>query len=276
MFDFVKNATVDSLETVPEQFRGLYVEKDGKFSISDAAKPLVEAYVGQTTALNKTRNDLRSANDEAASRRVTKQAVLDFAKAQGIENVDENNPLESITAFVTDLVTKGKGGADVKVNLDKIKAEAERRISEVTSAKDGEIAKMKGSLEKYLVSQAATAALAKHGGNIDLLLDRVRGAVKVVPEGDEYVVRVVDASGDARSNGAGGYLDVDGFVAELKTQPSFAVAFKSEANGGTGHKPNTQTQKFTPKANGEKSSVDKIASGLAKNLNESGRSAAQA
>lgn len=275
MWDFEKNAVVDDINTVPEQFRGLYVEKDGKFALADFAKGLADAYTGQTKALDKTRKDLKNANDESAARRVTKAAVLELAKGFGIENIDEENPIASLEAHVKTLVEKGKGGGEIKVNMERIKAESERRIAEVTAARDKDVAAMRGTLEKYLVKQAATAALAKAGGNVDLLLDKIERVAKVVQDGDEYVVRIVDDSGEVRSDGAGGYLDVGGYVADMKTKPAYAVCFKSDASGGNGHRPTSQQQQFRPgQQQGAKSAVDKIAAGLAKGGQEHGRVAA--
>jgi hypothetical protein len=275
MWDFEKNTTVDDINTVPEQFRGLYVEKDGKFLLADFAKGLTDAYAGQTKALDKARKDLKAANDESAARRVTKAAVLELAKGLGIEGIDEENPLASLDAHVKALMEKGKGGSEIKVSMDKIKAESERRITELTAAKDNEVKAMRGTLEKYLVKQAATAALAKAGGNVDLLLDKIERVAKVVKDGDDYVVRIVDDSGEVRSDGAGGYLDVAGYVADMKTKPAYLICFKAEAAAGSGHNPNSQKQQFRPgQQQGAKSSVDKIAAGLSKGGLEHGRVAA--
>lgn len=266
MFDFEGNLIVDDLNTVPEQARPLYAEKDGKFHLSDALKPFALAYQGQTKALEKSRKDLTAANAESASRRVTKNAVAEFAKSLGIENIDEENPLASIGGFTSKLIDDGKKGKEVSVNLDKIKQESERRIGEMTTAKDGEIAKMKSSLEKYLVSQNATAALAKNGGNVDLLLDKVQKSAKVVQDGEDFVVRVVDDSGEVRSDGAGGYMTIEGLVSELKTKPQYAVAFKSEAASGTGHNPNSSAQRTNVVKTGELTANEKIAAGLKKQI----------
>lgn len=264
IFDFEKYGTVETLDVVPEVVRPLYAAKDGKFVLVEALAPFVNAYVGESKALDKTRLDLKKANDESASRRVTQKGVIEFLKGKGVETVDENDPLASLESFATNLLDASKKGKEITVNLDKIKGESERRIAEVVAAKDGEVAKMKGTLEKYLVRQAATAALAKAGGNIDLLLDRVEKSARVVAEGDDYVVRIVDKDGEVRSNGAGGYMDFDGYVGEMKTQPAFAVAFKSEAKAGTGHQPGAGQQRQVQQQQGEKTPAQKIKDGLAK------------
>lgn len=277
MWDFIKNATVDSLDSVPEQFRTLYEEKEGKFTISAGAKGIVDAYNGQTAALTKSRADLKKANDESASRRVTQKAVADKLAELGIEVADAEDPLASLGAFVTDLQTKGKGGNELKVNMEKVKADADRRVAEVTASADAKNTAMQRTLEKHLIGREAATALAKHKGNPDLLLDKIIGRAKVVQEGEEFVVRVVDEAGDFRTNGAGGFLDIDGLVQDYKRAPTYAVAFASEAKGGNDTNAQGQQRRHqTQVQSGDKSSVDKIASGLGKQQHERGRAAADA
>jgi hypothetical protein len=88
--------------------------------------------------------------------------------------------------------------------------------------------------------------------------------MKVVKEGDEYVVRILDEAGSPRSNGAGGWLDADGYVAELKGNANYAAAFASESKGGGGHRPNSAGGAPPARKSGELSSTDKIAAGLGK------------
>lgn len=273
-FDFEKNGTVSDLNAVPEAYRGLYVEKDGEdgkvYSIADTVKPLVDAYAGTNKALNEARGNLKKANEESASRRVTKKAVVDFAKELGIEEVDESEPLGALKAHIDGLVEKVKGGQDIRINLDKIKQDHQKALAEAVASKDGEIAKKDAALTRYLVDQAATAALAQAKGSVELLLPHVKAHTKVVQDGDDYVVRVVDSAGDFRSNGKGGFMSVNDLVAEMKTQETFGRAFESEASGGTGAKPGSMHQR--QQREGEpKSSVDKISAGLAKGQHGRGR-----
>lgn len=263
IFDFKKHATVDSIDLVPEAARPVYVQKEGKFVLNEALVPLLDAYAGESAALVTARKDLASANSESASRRVTGKAVADLLREHGVDQIDEENPVNTVKAFVADLIEKGKKGGEVNVNMDKVRADAERRIGEVQKTADTKVGKMKTALEKHLISQAATAALAKAGGNIDLLLDKVTKVAKVVEDGDNYVVRIVDDAGEARTNGAGGFMDFDGYVSDMKTKPAFQPAFKSEVNSGTGARPGAASRdsKVTT-TTGEKTSTQKIASGI--------------
>lgn len=267
-FDFEKSGTVADINTVPEAYRSLYVETDGQdgnkvFTISDTAKGIVEAYVGTSKALNKARTDLKDANAESASRRVTKNSVLEFVNGLGVDgSVDEEDPLNTLKAHIDELTGKVKGGKDLKINLEKIKADHQRALDEAVAAKDQDVVVMRGTLERYLVDQSATEALAESKGSVQLLLPHVKAHTKVVQDGDDYVVRVVDAQGDFRSDGKGGFMSVKDLVAEMKTQETFGRAFESESSGGTGARPGSMQQRGTHRTDEPKSSTDKIAAGL--------------
>ena len=266
MFDFVKNAVVESLDTVPEKYRGLYAEnKDTKkFEIAEGARGLVADYSGAITTLTKTKKDLTDSNAESASRRVSQAALTDFLKSQGVETINAENPIESLGTFVGELVDANKKGKEVKVNMDKIKQEAETRIAAVTTAKDAELAKMGGSLKKYMIGEATARELAAAKGNVAVLMPHVVGAAKVVADGDSYVVRVVDAAGDMRMNGSGQPMTISDLVAEMKGNKDFAANFESDNAAGNGTKPNSNTK--VPAAqnkNGEtRTPAEKIAAGL--------------
>lgn len=264
MWDFVKYAVVDSLDSVPEKYRPLYEKKGEKFEIIEAAKSITTDYAGVVTALAKTKSDLTAANTESASRRVTGQAVSDLAKTLGIENVSQDNPLESIQNFVADLVTQGKKGGEVKISLENIKKEANDRIATVTAAKDAELGKMKGSLEKYMIGQAIATALAAEKGNVEVLSPHIEKFAKVVQDGDDFVVRVVDGANNVRTDGAATPLTIAGFVKEMRGNKVFSANFESEAAGGVGTKPGQSAQTRTPAAAGaaDRTANEKIAAGL--------------
>lgn len=264
MFDFEKNLTVDDLNTVPEQFRGLYEKgQDGKFTVTAAAKPLVEAYVGQVKTVAATSKKAKDFGDENAKRRADAKAVEDFVKSLGVE-FEEGKLTDALKAHVDALVSKTKDGEAVKINMDKIKAEADKRINEAVAAANANTAKMEQTLARYLIDNEAMAAITASKGSVELLLPHVKNHAKVVKDGDNYVVRIVDAQGDAVPGQAGGFQGVTDFVKSMKTNPTFARAFDSEAAGGGGQKPGAAAGKTqTTKPEGTKNPTDKIASGLA-------------
>jgi hypothetical protein len=266
-FDFEKHAIVEDVTTVPEKYRGLYVEitegeNAGKHQIGDFAKGIVEAYTGTNKALGSARGDKKTSSDESAQRRIALRVFEDLASELGLEVGDEGIAT-ALQAHIDELVTKIKGGSDFKANVEKIKAEAAKQLEEAMNAKDKIIGEKTSALETHLIGDVATRALTEAKGSAELLLPHITGRCKVVEDDGKYVVRVVDPQGDFRSNGKGGWMGVSALVEEMKGEDKFARAFESEAPGGGGTKPGS-TAKPAPHQQGEMTSTQKIASGLAK------------
>ncbi len=278
-FDFEKNGSVTDVSTVPEKYRGLYSEgqnNEGEtvYNIADHAKGLVGDYLGVAKSLAGARNDKTKASDESAARRKELKAFTDLGEALGVEIGDEGL-VTSIQGFIADLQKKVENGEEVSVNLDKIKRQFDDRLSEALAGKDKEIGERDGALEKHLVSDAASRALADAKGSIDLLLPHVRSQCKVVRNEDgSYSVRVKDAQGDDRMNSSGGWMGVAELVSEMKTQDAFARAFDSEVPAGTGAKPGSMNMTTYKKPDRELSPNEKIGIGLKKRQYNDGRGTA--
>jgi hypothetical protein len=266
-WDFTANKTVDSLDVVPEEFKPLYVEDKANqgYSVDPKVAPLADAYMGVNKQLTDAGKAKKSDMEKDAARRHTIKAISDILAEQGLTVDDDLSKLpETIKTKLSELMDQVKGGKQVKVDLDKIRLETEKKISEVKASAETDKTKMFSTLQKYMVGEAAAKALAENGvveKGIELLLPQIRQFVKVIPEGDEYIVRVVDAAGDARTDGKGGFMGIPDLVKELKTQ--FPMAFKAQESGGTGKKPGSGTQTTQKKVGTEeKSSAQKIADGL--------------
>lgn len=263
-FDFTQNTTVDSLDKVPEGFRGVYAEVTegddaGKFTVVDGAKGLVDAYAGQTKALNSARGDKKKASDESAQRRQSLKAFESIMEDLDID--EESRTAEGLKAKIDDLVATATNGKELKINLDKIRVEMQRKQDEALAGKDVELSKKDKALSKHLIGDVATREITAAKGSVDLLMPTVKQHCKVVMEDDNYVVRVVDDQGDVRSNGAGGWMGVKDLVAELKASDAYGRAFDSEKQGGAGTAPGTTQRRAAP-AGDKKTAKDKIASGL--------------
>lgn len=276
-FTFKDNSTVEDINAVPEKYRGLYAEGDGdnvgKFSLIPAVSGIVADLLGNQETLLGVRNDKKKVTDENAARRLTSKAIEEFAQSVGLE-IGDDGYLPALTAHVEDLQGQIKGGKEIKINMEKVNAEADRRVATVTETKDAELAAMTAALSKHLISDAASRALAEHKGSIDLLLPHVLASCTMVKKDNgEYAVTVMDAQGDARLDSAGGFLGVNGLVAEMKTQDRFSRAFDSEAAAGTGAKPGSMSNTgIRPgQQNRELSPIEKIKIGLAKGQAANGR-----
>lgn len=271
-FDFEKNPTVETIEVVPEKYRGLYAEitegdNTGHFALSDAAKGLVTDYAGLARSAAGLRQEKKTASDESAKRRHELKGVTDTLTGLGVEIGEEGmNP--AIEAFVASLQDQVKGGAKHQVDLDKIKLQFAQQLADSKTDNEKSQAGMLSTLERHMVIGDATAAIAEAKGSIPLLLPLVKSQCVVVPndDGTDYVVRIKDPDGTYRLDAAGNPLTIKGLVGDMKTKEEFQRAFESEAKGGGGSPPGAMQRTTAQRAGGqvELTSVEKIRAGLKK------------
>ena len=266
VFKFDVANAVDSLDTVPVEFQGAYLKgADGKFTVNPVLKGLAEAYNGVSNGLESERKAKKTANEESASRRLALKKFEDLAKGAGIAIDDGADVADLLTAHITELANKSASGQEMKINLDKVTAGYKKEIENIKKAGDLAVVEMQTSLERYLIGDAANAALAS--ANVvspTLLLPHVKSQVKVVKNGNDFVAAVVDAEGNARMNSKGAPMSVADLVAEMKTKPEFMPAFKSEVKSGSGM--DSRSGVKTTVRTGDKvelSPKNKIAAGLA-------------
>jgi hypothetical protein len=260
-FDFSANGTVDSLDKVPEQFRPVYSEgADKKFSINPTMKGIVDAITGLNGALKNERKATTTLKGQKDVSAIVKETF-------GVDSVDEvKAKIDELTQQVAE---------KSKVDPAKIKADIEKAFGVKEEGYKADKAKMQATLDKYLVDSAGLAALAEAKGNAKLLMPIIKSQAVVVPDGDEYVVRIKDPSGDYRGNGAGGFMTVADLVKELKSSSDYGVAFQSDAPSGGGKPAGQQTtqqtrqtqQRSASQDSGDKSPAQLIADGLAKRRN---------
>ena len=255
-FDFGTNQVVDDITSVPEPFRVAYVEKDGKHVIAETIKPLTDAIAGLSGALKNERTNSKTLKGQKDVAAAVKDALGDL----GIETLDgAKGKIEELTAAVA-----AKGNVDPA----KIKAEIERTFDAERKGLQAKNTSMQATLEKYLVTNQALTAITTEKGKPNLLLPHITGKAKVVEEGGEYVVRVLDNDGQYRGDGKGGYMGVEALVKEMKQHADFSVAFESTARSGTQESNNNQNRpgpRTQQNATTEtpKSGVDMITAGLA-------------
>lgn len=268
-FDFETNRVVDDVADVPERYRPLYTEATegddaGKHVLIESVRPLIEAYSGTSKALEKARSDKSSASDESAKRRLALKAFDEMAEELGIEAGDDGLAI-TLRSHITELMQKAKNGEEVRIDLNKIKIDFDKKQQAAVAVKDGEIEKLRADLFDTKVSDVASRAITRAKGSPDLLLPLVERRCKVIEEDGRYVVRVVDTQGDIRGDGKGGWLTVEGLIDEMKSQEMYARAFDSETPGGGGSSPGSgNRQSMQGRRSSELSSVGKIAQGLKK------------
>lgn len=205
--------TVDSLDGVAEAQRPLYKEANGKFVLD------VEGYedpVGLKSALQKEReraNALDKQSKAWAAMGKSPEEIQALLEAQ--RKADEDKAL--------------KGGEFEKLKqqmLDQHKAELGKKDERITT--------LTKSLERRLIDADATAAIAAAKGVPALLLPHVRASVRVIEDGGDFKVQVVDAAGNPRVNGKGEFITIADLVGEMRQSEVFGRAFEPTGTAGGG------------------------------------------
>lgn len=262
-FSFSDNQSVETIEKVPEDFRGLYIETDGKFRLNSedgGVKSAVAAITRMDVALKASRAETKAAR----TGRIDLSPLSEFG----------DNPagiLETFNGKISEIEAhaKANGNEDIQRQVEKIKQDLAKAHSGDLEKRDARIGALTGQLHNILVKGEAVSALA--GANAldpDLALPFLEKQVKVTEEDGKFLVAVVDTAGDIRYSGVtGAPMSIKELVAEMKANEKFAPLFKSEAPYGGGKPPGGQPQRQLPNSQGgkgEMSSQDKISLGLRK------------
>lgn len=243
-FDF---GAVETLDTVPEQFRPLYTQgSDGKHVIPDTHRGVVEAITG----LNKA---LKAARAEGKAKAVDLSPLAEFG----------DTPEKIKEAFSGKLKTlEDQLASGGKINVEKIKQEFTQAHAAELAKRDTRNQALQSQLYGLLVDNSATMAIAEARGVPELLLPFLRNQVKVVEEDGKFHVFVVDPSGDRRFSGVTGQpMSIKELVAEMKADKKYGRLFESEALSGGGKDPASSTRPLQRQAE-PRTPVSKIAAGL--------------
>lgn len=254
-FEFEKSGTVQTLDAVPEQFRPFYAEAEGGYALDEKYKGVGKSIDGLNKSLKAARRDA----DEAKRSRPDLSGYAELGPLLGLEE-GTTDPAALKEALETVL----RQSKDGQVNWDKMKQQLQKSHQDQLGAKEKELGTMSATLQRYLVTSEAVRAIAEAKGVPELLLPQVQARTKVIKDGDNYVVRVVDDQGDPRADSSGGFMGIADLVKELKSSPVYGRAFESEAPNGTGTQPRNGNGVKPQQRQVERSSMDKIKSGLSK------------
>ena len=246
MFKFSDNIEVSDIETIPEAHRGLYEEQttgEGEeavtaFVLSEAARSLANDYDGSQKALADERLKIGNLNKESAGRRVALTKFAELANDLGFEVPEDGDLVEIYREKFNEIAEKTKEGGKLKIDMDKIKKEADARIERERESSKQQVEEMRTALATHLVDKEAISAINENKGSVALLLPHVKNHSVVEREEDgSYTVRIADEWGNAVPNSEGGWMTVPQFVKSLKSDKDFAAAFESELPKGGGSDP---------------------------------------
>lgn len=275
MWDFANNGTVEDLNSVPENFRSLYVERDGAWHLNTedvVIKGAVEALIGQGKALGSSRNEVKFLKQKLEKAQPTDLSALS----------EYGSTPEDIVQGVTDaLKAAGKGkGEELTRQVEKIKADLTSAHQKELEAREGRIKTLSGQLDRTLRTGAVTAALAEAGAvNPRVLAPSVLESVKVVEdEQGEFSVQVVDEKGDPKwSHVSGEPMTIKELVISMKGSDEYKPFFKSEAptGGGSTPRPRVPVRAGGGRNTQDLSPTEKISRGLEKSQHIDGRGGRQ-
>lgn len=211
---------VDKIEEVPEKHRDLYKERNGKWYLE------------------------AEDNDDMAEVR----SALEKERTKNTELGRQIKKWEKAGKTPEEIMSLLEGNADMDAAVDKARKEVEDKHSKTLeqvnkkheqelSKRDQKVQRLTTKLHDSLVAGPASQAIAKHKGVASLLMPHIRQRVKVVEEGDEFHVRIVDAKGEPRVNDKGAFLGLDDLVAEMRETEDFGRAFEGTSAGGSGTRP---------------------------------------
>lgn len=204
---------VDSIDAVPETLRDQYKEVDGKFRLD------LDGYEDPS--------NLKSALQK--EREAAKQAAKQVKAWESLGKSPEE---------IQELLQAQQQAEEDKLNKagewDKLKAQMNEQFSKEKQQLLDSLTAKERAIEKHLVDAQATAAIAELKGVPALLLPHVKASVRVVEEGGEYSVRVVDPSGNPRVNAQGEYLSIKDLVSEMRQSDIFGRAFEATGTTGSG------------------------------------------
>lgn len=253
--DFDINAPVDSIDKVPEQFRSLYAEVDGKPVIDSKFTGIKEALTGLNTSLKAARAEAKSKTT------VDLSPLAEFG-------ADPASIKAAFEARVADLVAKG---GDATKAVEKVRSEMSTANKAALDAEKARTTAYQNQLHTILVENTALAAIAEAKGLPDLLMPFIKNQVKVVEEDGKFVVHVLDGAGERRYSGVTGQpMTIKELVTGMKADTKYGRLFESDQQqGGGGKQPGSggrQVNNGGNDGNGVpvKSATDKIAGALGK------------
>ena len=227
-FVFEKNPEVEDITKVPEHFRSMYVEDGDKYVLNESLSTVANAIDGLNKANKRARQDA-----DSFKRQVPDAGKLrELGTLLGLETEDMD--LDVLREGIEATLAKVSKGEDTKVNLDKIRQDMKRENDKMLAQKDEELNAMKGTLRSHLIDNSAVTALAQEKGDAEILMPHIRSRCTVVEENGKHEVRVLDAEGDPRGDGKGGFMTVSDLVREMKESKTFSKCFESDGKSGLG------------------------------------------
>lgn len=165
------------------------------------------------------------------------------------ENLTSKYDFEKLDAQLLEAEKAKEASMTAEERFDNRFKEMSGKFTEERDLFESTLAKKDAALKKHLIDSELKSQIAAHGGMEHLLTPLLRGKIDVIPEGDDYVARVIK-NGNPRIGGTdGSYMTIGQLVEEFKADADYGVCFK--ASGATGGDATGSRQKAPASGSGD-------------------------
>lgn len=206
MSDFNFEPKLNDIEIVPEQYRGLYSKAEDGFYLDSKISDSFGSNVKLKKALENERNNSRSLHEELKS---WKEIGKDKEEIIGLLNDGKSKSQKTDPDFLSKYQAKEEG--------------YKKQINDLESM-----------FYRTMIDRDVEGALRSEGASVKLLKDVVSSQVRVVKDGDSFVVRVVDKNGKERYKQNGDDMSIKDIIEQLKSDEEYSMAFMPSGAGGSG------------------------------------------
>lgn len=267
-FEFVLDAPIENLDTVPSAFQHMYEKGDNGFSVAETHHGAAKAFNGLHANLTSARKNSNAKNEESAARRKRVQALEDGFRTLGITDFDDEDAFTNALKDFQANAKKGKNAPDVETQLNNLRTQMTDAHGKAIGSKDEEIQGLEGELRHLLVDSQFTAALAGADATslgIKALPKLVEKNIRVVKGDNGRQVEILDDRGNIMYTASGDNLTISEYVESLKENEEYGAFFKSKVPGGADTKQIKKAKLPSHQRDvNSRSSVSKIAAGLEK------------
>ena len=252
------NQTVESLETVPEDFRSFYEEgSDGSFKLADS--PAIKSAVKVIDGLGRTVKATRKEADDLRGKAIDLGPLSEFGDGpEAIRAAIDNR--------IAELQGKLKSKGDNATEIEKVRADLKAANATALAAKDKEIGTLADQLAGLMIDGQLDDALGDRAVNKKVAKRVIGDFVRASRnENGEFSVVVVDDDGDARTNPTTGEpMGIADLVEFVSKSEDYASLFKSDTKNGGGTPPGAPSRRSRPNLGDgkEMTPLQKISAGL--------------
>lgn len=213
-------AILDTLDGIDENLATLYTEQDGRFYLQVEATDgyALENVQGLKSSLQKERNTAKALGKQLAS-------------FDGLDAGEARTAIEQLA------LGSSKNADETKAQIDALKNQLGKKHGEEIEALNNQLSAMTDQMSHELIKSKAIEALAKHGGNAELLMPHLMSQTKLEENDGRYSAVVIDNNGDVRISSQANSMDnmtIDELVTSMRASDTFAPAFTGSGATGSG------------------------------------------